>query len=61
MKNNQEEIGEDGFMEESEDQKKYGNYCAYLELKKINYTDEQIASQLYCSVEEFEKLKAKFE
>ena len=61
MKNNQYEFGEDGVMEESEDQKTYGNFQLYIQLKKINYTDKQIAIQLHCSVVELEKLKAKFE
>lgn len=61
MKNYQEEIGEEGFIEESEDQRLYGNYLLYVELTNINYTEEQIVVQLNCSMEELQKLKTTFE
>lgn len=54
-------IGEEGYLEESMDQKLYGDYQLYIQLKDLKYTNIQIANQLYCTVEELEKLKAMFE
>ncbi len=61
MKNCNEEIGEDGFLEESQDQVLYGKYQLSVELTKLNYTENQIAIQLCCEVEELQKIKAMFE
>lgn len=61
METHKNRIGEDAFIEESEDQKKYANYHLYTQLKSLEYTNEQIAIQLYCTLEELVNLKAMFE
>ena len=45
---------------ESEEQKDIADYNTYIELKKLNYSDSEIAKQFYITISELEELINKF-
>ena len=62
MQNIIDENGDDGmFVNETKEQAMYVSYHAYTLLKSIHYTDEEIAKQFFCTVEDLDILKSSFE
>ena len=47
-------------LQENEKQKQYADFSAYLQLKELNYTDEQICNHLSCSQEYLQMIIDKF-
>ena len=46
---------------ESEELKEIGDYAAYIELKKLNYSNSSIATQFCITIDELMKIVDKFE
>lgn len=47
-------------LKESEKQSKIANYFTYLQLKEINYSDDDICNHLSCSNQQLKKLILSF-
>lgn len=47
-------------LEESEKQKQFADFSAYLQLKRLNYTDEDVVDHLSCSTEYLKMIIEKF-
>jgi hypothetical protein len=53
--------GEDQISNDTNISERYGSYCAYLELIKLDYTDEMIARHMSVSLEEIEAFVEEFD
>ena len=48
-------------LQENEKQKQFADFSAYLQLKKMNYTDKDISNHLSCTKEYLQMIKDKFD
>lgn len=48
-------------LQENEKQKHFADFSAYLQLKKMNYTDKDIMRHMSCTKEYLQIIKGKFD